>query len=76
MPPPRKRPTRRTASARSRHGAYAEAVRPGTAASAYRWPCPQCDCTTNLRGLLRETCSRCEHTHLDSDPKEKPCRQP
>jgi hypothetical protein len=37
-------------------------------ASAYRWPCPQCPCQTNLRGLLRETCSHCGHQH---QPPEK-----
>ena len=34
---------------------------------AYTWPCPQCACTTNLRGLLRQDCSRCGHAHQPSE---------
>jgi hypothetical protein len=30
---------------------------------AYSWPCPQCPCQTNLRGLLRTTCAHCDHEH-------------
>lgn len=54
-PKPRKRGLRR--------GAYADAVRPDWSADAYRWPCPQCPCPTNLRGLGREACAHCTHVH-------------
>lgn len=60
---PRKHP------ARTRQGAYAEAVRASWVAAAYLWPCPTCPCTTNLRGLLREDCAHCHHVHT---PQEEP----
>lgn len=31
--------------------------------SQYSWPCGQCDCDRNLRGLLRAICSHCGHEH-------------
>lgn len=58
-PKPRKRPAR-----------YADAVRPATSAAAYRWPCPRCACTRNLRGLLREVCAHCDHTHTAPEGEE------
>jgi hypothetical protein len=67
MPPPRKRPQRR--------GAYAEpgSLRPELSAAAYRWRCPSCPCTTNLRGLLREACAHCGHVHCpDVPPAQEP----
>ena len=63
-------PTRKPHQQRKRRrpGMYAEVVRPELSASAYAWKCPQCPCVTNLRGLLRETCSHCGHEH---QPPEK-----
>ena len=55
---------------RRRPSAYAAAVRPETSAAAYRWPCPRCACTRNLRGLLREICSNCTHVHQPPEEKE------
>jgi hypothetical protein len=31
--------------------------------ATYAWPCAECACTTNLRGLLREVCAHCAHIH-------------
>jgi hypothetical protein len=39
----------------------------------YAWPCPQCPCTTNLRGLLRVHCCHCGHVHQPPPEKEPPC---
>jgi hypothetical protein len=40
--------------------------------AAYTWPCPQCSCTTNLRGLLRQVCAHCSHVHQPPATKEDP----
>lgn len=40
-------------------------------AAVYDWPCP-CGCTRNLRGLLREVCSNCGHTHQPPLDKKEP----
>lgn len=68
MPTPKPRTRRR--------GAYAEpgSVRPELTAAAYAWHCPTCPCVTNLRGLLRDECSRCLHIHYPDAPpwREEP----
>lgn len=78
---PRKRPQRPrvpgspsgAGAARGRRGAYAESLRPELSAAAYRWRCPACPCTTNLRGLGRDECSRCGHQHFpDVPPAQEP----
>jgi hypothetical protein len=58
-------PTRKPHQQRKRRrpGAYAEQVKAAWQADAYRWRCPSCPCVANLRGLLRDDCSRCGHVH-------------
>jgi hypothetical protein len=34
------------------------------------WPCPVCDCRSNLRGLL--ACAHCSHVRQPSTTKEDP----
>ena len=68
--PPNPRSRRRRYADRATHGS-----RPGpswsadpvavSGAGAYRWKCPQCPCVANLRGLLRDECSRCGHVHTN-----------
>lgn len=60
----------RVAARGRRPGAYVDAVRPETSASAYAWPCPRCDGTRNLRGLLRDVCAHCQHVHQPPAEKE------
>ena len=68
-------PTRKPHQQRKRRrpGAYADAgtLRPELSAAAYTWPCPRCDCTRNLRGLLREVCAHCTHVHQPPPEKEE-----
>ena len=68
-------PSPKPPNPRSRRRRYADraTLRPATSAAAYRWPCPRCDCTRNLRGLLREVCSHCTHVHHPPPTEETPC---